>query len=270
MASTRAEREAAFQRGVLAYRSGLHYEAHELWEELWNDEDDEDNRQFLQALIQVASAVHKLRNDVAPRGALTLLDRAIGRMRPLPEDHGGVALGVFREAALALRQEAERRLAAGERGLPEALVPPLVGAQESAAWRRRPDEPPADRAGYLRLGVAAYRRGNFYEAHEHWETVWRDEENATMKAFLQGLILVAAAMHKLNVMGSTTGAVRLLERADARLALAPEGAGGMSVRRLRDDVRRARAALLARAPGDDAALPGELVPRLEPVASAAS
>ncbi|MEJ7730934.1 MAG: DUF309 domain-containing protein [Polyangiaceae bacterium] len=268
MPSTRAEREAAFQRGVLAYRSGLHYEAHELWEELWNDEDDDDNRQFLQALIQVTSAVHKLRNAVAPRGALTLLDRAIGRMRPLPEDHGGVALGVFRDASLALRLEAERRLAAGERGLPEALIPPLLGAQESAAWRQRPAEPPANRAGYLRLGVAAYQRGNFYEAHEHWETIWRQEDHATMKGFLQGLILVAAAMHKLDVQGSATGAARLFERADARLALAPEGTGGMSVRRLRDGIRAARASLATRQPGDDTPLPRELVPRLEPVAAA--
>lgn len=267
MATTRAEREAAFQRGVLAYRAGLHYEAHELWEELWNDEEDEQNRQMLQALIQVTSAVHKLRNDVAPRGALTLLDRAIGRMRALPEDHGGVALGVFRDAAHGLRLEAERRLAAGEIGLPDALVPPLLGAQDSAAWRQRAPAPPADRTGYLRLGVAAYRGGNFYEAHEHWETIWREEDDATMKAFLQGLILVAAAMHKLDVQGSATGAQRLFDKADARLALVPDGTGGMSIRRLRDGIRTARASLAARPPGDDTPLPRDLVPPLDPAAT---
>ncbi len=80
MAHPTAERETTFQRGLLAYRAGNHYDAHEIWEELWESEESDDHRRFLQALIQVASAIHKLTHDVGPRGALRLLDSARAKL----------------------------------------------------------------------------------------------------------------------------------------------------------------------------------------------
>ena len=259
-----ADREAIFQRGVEAYRSGQYYEAHEFWEQLWDDEDDDAHRQFLQALIQITSAVHKLQNDVAPAGALKLLERALGRLEGFPARYGGIALAELREGATRLREEAERRLKAGARGLPAELVPSLDRVEDSLSWRARPEEP-VDSRRQLQLGVAAYRRGEFFEAHEIWEVAWRDEPNATLKAFQQGLILVAAAMHKLVKMGSPAGAVRLLGRAQDKLEGVPDGTGGMAIARLRDDIERAREELGRRESSDATPLPAELVPRMEPL-----
>jgi predicted metal-dependent hydrolase len=265
MAAPAAEREAVFQRGLEAYRAGLHYEAHEFWEELWEDEEDDDHRRFLQALIQVASAVHKVRANVAPRGALRLLDRAIGRMEGLPDAYGGVALARFREATGRCLAELTQLIAEGRHDLDPGLIPALDPTPDALPWRARAAEAPPNARRHLQAGVAAYRRKHFYEAHELWEVVWRDETHPMMKAFLQGLILVAAAMHKLERMGSASGAARLMESARARLAEVPEGTGGMDIGRLREDIARARVEIERMAVEGGTELEGALVPRMDPL-----
>ena len=267
MATPAAAREAVFQRGLEAYRTGLHYEAHELWEELWEDEDDDDHRRFLQALIQVASAMHKIRGNVAPRGALRLLDRALGRMEGLPEAYGGVALARFREATARCLDELRRLLDEGRHDLDPALIPPLEVTPDALPWRARAPEPKPNKERHLRAGLAAYHRREFFEAHELWEILWREETQPTMKVFLQGLILVAAAMHKLEKMGSAAGAARLMANARARLLEVPEGTCGMAVGRLRDDVERAQGEIERLAVEGGTELSAALVPRMEPAGS---
>ena len=123
----------------------------------------------------------------------------------------------------------------------------------------------------LAPGRAAFERDAFFEAHELWEVVWRDEAHPVMKAFLQGLILVAAGMHKLEKMGSVAGAVRLLQNAGARLAEVPEGTGGMAIGLLRSDIARATSELerlssegSSASPEGTTSLDVALVPRMEP------
>jgi predicted metal-dependent hydrolase len=125
MSPPNAEREAVFQRGLEAYREGDHYEAHELWEELWENEEADDHRLFLQALIQVASAVHKLKNNVGPRGSLRLLESALAKIEGLPDVYGGVALGRFREGVERARREWESLVAEGRSDLRPSLIPPV-------------------------------------------------------------------------------------------------------------------------------------------------
>jgi predicted metal-dependent hydrolase len=125
MAPPNAEREALFQRGLEAYREGQHYEAHELWEELWESEEADDHRRFLQALIQVASAVHKLKNNVGPRGSLRLLESALVKIEGLPDTYGGVALGRFREGVVRARREFESLIAQGRSDVHPGLIPPV-------------------------------------------------------------------------------------------------------------------------------------------------
>lgn len=48
-----------------------------------------------------------------------------------------------------------------------------------------------------REGRAAYERGDFFAAHEHWEIVWRAASAAERKGY-QGLIQLAAAGYKLQ------------------------------------------------------------------------
>ena len=91
------------------------------------------------------------------------------------------------------------------------------------------------KSGALAEGLRCYRRGEFLEAHEHWESVWLllDEPE---KSFLQALIQTAAAFHHYNA-GNAAGAASLLRRALRRLEVCPAEFRGVAVGRLRAEVR---------------------------------
>ncbi|WP_437593450.1 DUF309 domain-containing protein [Sorangium sp. So ce1000] len=115
----------------------------------------------------------------------------------------------------------------------------------------------------VRRGLDAYRAGRFFEAHELWEPGWREETDPVRKTFLHGLILVAAALHKLTEMQRPLGALRLLRKARIRLVGMPEGMGGMAIALLVDDILRAAAAIEQIASGETTELDASLLPRME-------
>ncbi len=90
----------------------------------------------------------------------------------------------------------------------------VVGRDGRAkAYRPLPD---ADRAAALADGLAAYERGDFFEAHELLEPAWMGTPDLPERALLQGLIKVAAAyVH--DVRGNPAGIVRNLTGARALL-----------------------------------------------------
>ncbi|HEV2484759.1 MAG TPA: DUF309 domain-containing protein [Terracidiphilus sp.] len=79
----------------------------------------------------------------------------------------------------------------------------------------------------LAQGLACYRKGEFFQAHEHWEAVWLTLAEPE-KSFLQALIQVTAAFHHLDA-GNSAGTVSLLQRALRRLKLCPSHFGGIAV-----------------------------------------
>lgn len=82
---------------------------------------------------------------------------------------------------------------------------------------------PGKRANAVAAGLAAYDRGDFFEAHEELEPAWMGTDDAAERALLQGLIKVAAAyVH--DVRGNPTGIARNLE--GARALLVDASAGG--------------------------------------------
>ena len=83
----------------------------------------------------------------------------------------------------------------------------------------------------FRRGIDLFNRGEFFDAHEVLEDVWRaapDEE----KKFLQGLIQVAVGLHHYST-GNKVGARSLLARADRNLSSYPEGLQGVKLAPLR-------------------------------------
>jgi len=79
-------------------------------------------------------------------------------------------------------------------------------------------------------GIAAFNRGEYFEAHEIWESVWIGS-NGPLREFLQGLIQVSVALHHLS-RGNLSGARSLIERAEAHLAHLPSPFHGIDCRRL--------------------------------------
>src|ERR1700691_2494597 len=89
--------------------------------------------------------------------------------------------------------------------------------------------------GALAEGLRLYDAGQFFTAHEAWESVWlRSPEPEKM--FLQGLIQITAAFHHLQ-RNNPLGAARLFVRALERLDRYPAAFGSVSVPVLCEDIR---------------------------------
>ncbi len=90
-------------------------------------------------------------------------------------------------------------------------------------------------------GAELFNRGEFFDAHEVWEDVWR-ETPAEHKKFLQVLIQIAVALHHYS-RGNIEGARSLLARADTNLALFPDTCLGIRVHQVRSQLAEARNAV---------------------------
>ena len=89
--------------------------------------------------------------------------------------------------------------------------------------------------GDLHQGLRCFHSGAFFEAHEHWESVWLAAQEPE-KTFLQGLIQVAAAFHHFQ-RGNYAGTISLLRSALRRLDPYPEAFAGVAVAPLRATIR---------------------------------
>jgi uncharacterized protein len=111
--------------------------------------------------------------------------------------------------------------------------------------------------GSLAEGLRLYEAGEFFAAHEAWETVWLRAQEPE-KMFLQGLIQVTAAFHHLQ-RNNLHGTALLLQAALGRLERYPARFGDISVDVLCNDIRAWLQALEAGEP------PSELAPaRIHP------
>ncbi len=89
--------------------------------------------------------------------------------------------------------------------------------------------------GPLADGLRLYETGEFFTAHEEWESVWLQAPEPE-KTFLQALIQVTAAFHHLQ-RENRLGTVLLLQAALRRLERYPALFGGISVAEVCQDAR---------------------------------
>ncbi|MBZ9713042.1 DUF309 domain-containing protein [Deinococcus multiflagellatus] len=85
----------------------------------------------------------------------------------------------------------------------------------------------------LERGAALFAAGHWWEAHEAWEAPWLLARGPD-RAFLQALILLAAALHKRWHHGST--AHRNFYKAERYLDTLPAAYAGVDLQRLRTEV----------------------------------
>ncbi len=78
----------ACRRGIALFDEQRFFEAHEFFEDTWNAAAERD-RDFWKGVTQVAvGCCHAQREN--RRGALTLLERAVGYLRSFPSPHHGI------------------------------------------------------------------------------------------------------------------------------------------------------------------------------------
>jgi len=240
------DREAEFQRGLEAYRAFAHFDAQDIWTVIYQSEQNETTRRFLQTLIQVTNAMHKIRHNGELRGALHLLERALIKLDEFPDVYGGIDLVTFRDATRTCLAEVARLLSIKSIDLAVSFIPPLQVTQPGPALEPRTAVPAgAGPDKLLAEGFEAYRNGRFFDAHDLWEESRRQraEDDETPRELLKGLILIATAMHKLHRAKSPAGAAQLLEVALDKLHSAADGTLGVAVADLVADVERIHAEL---------------------------
>ena len=88
-------------------------------------------------------------------------------------------------------------------------------------------------SGALAEGLRCYCNAEFWNAHEHWESVWLRLKEPE-KSFLQALIQTTAAFHHVQT-GNMRGAVSLLSKALRRFESCPPTFGGIDLAQLREE-----------------------------------
>jgi len=95
-------------------------------------------------------------------------------------------------------------------------------------------------------GVRLFNEGEYFEAHEVWEDVWR-AASAEQKKLLQGLIQIAVALHH-HSTGNTMGARSLLDRGSRNLNGGPRDFCPLDIESLLREIRLWQTALETQAP----------------------
>ena len=82
----------------------------------------------------------------------------------------------------------------------------------------------------LRRGIDLFNRGEFFEAHEVLEDVWRAAPH-DYKKFLQGIVQLAVAFHH-HSTGNVVGMQSVMERGMKNIADHPKDCCGLQVSKL--------------------------------------
>lgn len=94
---TPAERRRLFRHGIDLFNRGAFFEAHETWEEIWRSTAPEP-RTLFQGLIQVAAAMHQLRDLHRHNGPRNTLAKARGHLERYGPAASGLDLSSLLEA----------------------------------------------------------------------------------------------------------------------------------------------------------------------------
>lgn len=94
----------------------------------------------------------------------------------------------------------------------------------------------ADQKRIFAEGIELFNRGQFWEAHEAWEQIWREREEES-RIFFQGIIQAAAAFHLVFEKPRPAGAKNNCAKALTILELFPVRFLGIDVDELRGNLK---------------------------------
>lgn len=108
-------------KGIQEFNDGLFFECHETLEQIWLEDHGED-RQFYQAIIQIAAGYFKLEQGV-PAGALKLWRMGLDKLAA----YGPVYLGISVDSLVhAVQQNLSELAATQQSGASPAISPPSI------------------------------------------------------------------------------------------------------------------------------------------------
>ncbi len=87
------QKRQKFLRGLDCFNQGQFFECHEVLEEIWLEETEEE-KPFYQGIIQVAAGFHHYLNGNLA-GTSSLLRQSVEKLRHIPPDSHGLDLGAL-------------------------------------------------------------------------------------------------------------------------------------------------------------------------------
>ncbi len=116
------------ERGRALFNASLFFEAHEVWEVAWLEEEGE-IRALLQGLIQIAAALLKASRAERPSGCAHLLEAGLEKLEPLRGDLAALDLIRFRQTVEEFQVAAAPWLRGEAVGPPRELFPRLLSRE---------------------------------------------------------------------------------------------------------------------------------------------
>ena len=110
-----------FEQGCRHFDAGEYFEAHEVWEDLWNEAGG-DRHAYLQGLIQAAVALHHAGN-ANWNGARKLVASSLGYLEKGRSAAKEVDVGALRNHLLDLELYIQGRVAGRDEVLPQFKLP---------------------------------------------------------------------------------------------------------------------------------------------------
>lgn len=179
-----------FERGVNLFNVGKFWHAHEAWEIVWQRH-GEDERLFFQGLIQLAAAYHQLITKRSYRGLMNNFNKAYAKLEVFQPEY----LGVFITPLLRFIEQGRKEIQPFSDEAPEQfnynLIPKIQFYKHDNPDLLAEIRDALTSQQFLE-GVRLFNTGYYWEAHESWEDVWR-EQNGDAKTFVQAFVQAAAA-----------------------------------------------------------------------------
>ncbi|HEX9615209.1 MAG TPA: DUF309 domain-containing protein [Bacteroidota bacterium] len=86
-----------FEEGIRLFNTGRFWEAHEVWEDVWKNREEE-SRIFFQGIIQAAAGYHLIAERPRPGGAKKNLAKALEKLALFPDQFLGIEVGLLRNS----------------------------------------------------------------------------------------------------------------------------------------------------------------------------
>ena len=149
-------------QGAAEWEAGQFFDAHETWEEIWQEE-RRSIRSFWQGLILLAAGLHHWRGKGNPKGLQIKLASGVERLAPYAPGYAGVDVGAVIADAARLQREAVGLSAEQLIAVPDEGFPPFrwlgaqpVGAEPLLVRRLRPSARLPNRATEGSSGLDLY------------------------------------------------------------------------------------------------------------------
>ncbi|MSP11672.1 MAG: DUF309 domain-containing protein [Chloroflexi bacterium] len=117
--------QEALAEAIAFYNAGQFWHCHEVLEQVWLHQGDEEMRTFLKGIIQAAAAFHKGTVQHNPRGVVRNLTKALDKLIPYQPAYLGLELKEFIEGLQYCRAVAASLIDQHETDFDRVLVPPL-------------------------------------------------------------------------------------------------------------------------------------------------